>query len=230
MIRFQDVRKSFGNGQVRVEALRGLDIEIPAGQMCALMGPSGAGKSTVLHLAAGLTKPDSGTIHVGEHVVSGMTDDELTLLRRRKIGIVVQFFDLLPYMTAYENVAMPLSLDGASRSEEKARVSEALRMVNMAHRRDHRPHELSGGEAQRVAIARAIVISPETILADEPTGNLDSSAGRHIIDLLRDINESLGVTTLVVTHDPVWGASCDRILRLEDGVIDDDISLTPEPE
>ena len=228
MIRFNNVHKTFGDGVVRVQALQGLDLEIPEGQMCALMGPSGGGKSTAVHLAAGLTRPDTGDIHVGGHDVSVMDDDQLSLMRRREIGIVFQFFNLLPYLTAYENVALPLRFDPEIVEDEDRRVSEALELVAMSHRKDHRPYELSGGELQRVAIARALVIAPTTILADEPTGNLDSTSGRQIIELLHDVNERLGVTTLVVTHDPVWGAACDRILRLQDGRIDEDISLKAE--
>ena len=226
MIRFQGVTKEFGSGHTRVVALRSIDLEIRDGEMCAMMGPSGAGKSTVLHLAGGLMLPDAGSIWLGDRDVSRLTEDARTLLRRREIGIVFQFFNLLPYLTAYENVALPLRFDGVAAAEERRSVDDALKRVDMSQRRAHRPHELSGGELQRTAIARALVGRPRIVLADEPTGNLDSVAGRQIMDLLRDINESMKVTILIVTHDPVWASVCDRVVRLVDGRIDEDIRVT----
>lgn len=225
MIEFTGVHKAFGDGAVRIEALRGLELRVPAGQLCALMGPSGSGKSTVLHLAAGLTRPEKGHVRVGDHAISELDDQALTDIRRHEIGVVFQFFNLLPYLTAYENIALPLRLNGVQDQEECQRVADTLRLVGLTERQDHKPNELSGGEMQRVAIARALVISPSVILADEPTGNLDTTSGRQIMDLLQDINEETGVTMLIVTHDPVWGASCDRILRLVDGRIDEDVAL-----
>lgn len=226
MIRFDGVHKAFGQGATRVEALRGIDFAVPRGQMCAIMGPSGSGKSTLLHLVAGLVQPDCGRVRVADREVSAMSGDELSLMRRREIGIVFQFFNLLPYLTAQENVALPLRLDTVAHDEERRRVAEALELVGMTHRRNHHASALSGGEMQRIAIARALAISPSVVLADEPTGNLDSIAGRQIIELLRGLNEDLGVTTLVVTHDPVWGSFCDRIVRVSDGVVTEDIALT----
>jgi putative ABC transport system ATP-binding protein len=225
VIRFDGVSKSFGEGPIRVLALHNFTLEIPHGEMCALMGPSGSGKSTALHCAAGLVAPDSGRISVANNIVTEMDDASLTMLRRREIGIVFQFFNLLPYLTAYENVALPLRLDGFSAAEEARRVDEVLETVGLEHRRDHKPHEMSGGEMQRVAIARALAIRPSILLADEPTGNLDSTAGRAVVDLLREINERLKMTILAVTHDPIWGAYCDRIVRLEDGEVSEDVSL-----
>jgi len=194
------------------------------------MGPSGAGKSTVLHLAGGLTRPDSGSVMLRDRDLSRLSGSELALLRRREIGIVFQFFALLPYLSAYENVALSLRLDGASRGEERARVERALDLVGLSNRAAHRPYELSGGEMQRVAIARALVIAPSVVLADEPTGNLDSGASREIMDLLRDINEETRVTMMIVTHDPIWAAVCDRVVRLVDGKITDDIPLPDDTE
>ena len=220
------VHKTFGDGTTQVHALRGLDLHIPSGQMCAIMGPSGSGKSTVLHLAAGLLKPDSGDVRLGDRHLAELTPEDIALLRRREIGIVFQFFNLLPYLSAEENVALPLRLDGVDGSEERDRVDRALELVKITHRRAHRAADMSGGEMQRVAIARALAISPSVILADEPTGNLDSVNGRQIIELLRDINEDLRVTTLVVTHDPVWGSFCDRIVRMRGGQIGEDIALS----
>ncbi|MEE8312363.1 MAG: ABC transporter ATP-binding protein [Candidatus Binatia bacterium] len=206
-------------------ALRGLDLVIPGGEMCAIVGPSGAGKSTVLHLAGGLTRPDEGTIHVTDHSLTEMDVQSLTLMRRRHVGIVFQFFNLLPYLTAWDNVALPLRLDGVTREEERERVAQALDLVDVGARAQHKPAELSGGEMQRVAVARALVIRPRVILADEPTGNLDSVAGRQIMELLRDLNEETRVTIVVVTHDPVWASICDRAVRIVDGEVVEDLSL-----
>jgi putative ABC transport system ATP-binding protein len=156
-----------------------------------------------------------------------MTAEELTLMRRREVGVVFQFFNLLPYLDARENVELPLLLDAVDTDERRNRATKALEMVGLLHRATHRPPQMSGGEMQRVAIARALVISPRLVLADEPTGNLDSAAGRQIISLLRDINDSTGVTMLVVTHDPVWAANCDRVVRLVDGLVSEDTYLKP---
>jgi len=190
------------------------------------MGPSGSGKSTMLHLVAGLLQPDSGRVRLADRELSAMSSDDLSLLRRREIGIVFQFFNLLPYLTAAENVALPLRLEAVAHHEERERVAKAMELVGMTHRKNHPANSLSGGEMQRVAIARALAISPSVVLADEPTGNLDSIASRQIIELLRGLNEDIGVTTLVVTHDPVWGSFCDRIVRVSDGKVTEDIALT----
>jgi putative ABC transport system ATP-binding protein len=226
VIRFSNIQKHFGEADTRVDALRSLDLKIPRGQMCAIMGPSGSGKSTLLHLAAGLVAPDSGQVQIDGDAVTSLTADELSAMRRRKIGIVFQFFNLLPYLTAAENVALPLRLDEREEAGVQEAVAHTLELVGMSHRANHKASSLSGGEMQRIAIARALAISPAVILADEPTGNLDSVAGRKIIELLRDLNESTGVTMMVVTHDPVWGSFCDRIVRLNDGRVSEDISLT----
>jgi putative ABC transport system ATP-binding protein len=225
VIRFSKIEKHFGDSTTRVDALRGLDLTIPRGQMCAIMGPSGSGKSTLLHLAAGLVAPDAGAVFVDGEDLSRMNADELSALRRSRIGIVFQFFNLLPYLTAAENVALPLRLDERAPHEERDTVARTLEMVGLSHRADHKASTLSGGEMQRVAIARALAISPSLLLADEPTGNLDSVAGRQIIELLRDLNEKTGITMVVVTHDPVWGSFCDRIVRLSDGRVTEDINL-----
>jgi len=225
VIRFSNIHKHFGDSGTRVDALRGLDLEVPRGQMCAIMGSSGSGKSTLLHLAAGLVQPDSGKVLVDGEDIAGMDSERLAELRRRKIGIVFQFFNLLPYLSAAENVALPLRLDAWEPAREEEAVARTLEMVGMSHRAGHKASTLSGGEMQRVAIARALAISPAILLADEPTGNLDSVAGRQIIELLRDLNDQTGITTLVVTHDPVWGSFCDRIVRLSDGHITEDLAL-----
>jgi putative ABC transport system ATP-binding protein len=231
MITFRNVGKIYGTGAARVAALRGIDLEIPEGEMCAVMGPSGAGKSTLLHLAAGLTTPDSGEVIVAGKNLAVLTQDELAIMRRREIGIVFQFFMLLPYLSARDNIALSLHLDALPRSEVDRRVNDALELVGMAGvRASRRPNELSGGEMQRIAIARALVISPTVLLADEPTGNLDTASGRQIMDILRDINEEKRLTTLIVTHDPVWASVCDRIVRVVDGLISEDLSMRGEPQ
>jgi len=227
MIRFKNVHKTFGTGDNQVCAAQGIDLEIPVGQLCGIMGPSGSGKSTLLHIAAGLVDADKGSVSIGARDVSRMTAEELTLMRRREVGVVFQFFNLLPYLDARENVELPLLLDAINTDERRNRATKALEMVGLLHRATHRPPQMSGGEMQRVAIARALVISPRLVLADEPTGNLDSAAGRQIISLLRDINDSTGVTMLVVTHDPVWAANCDRVIRLVDGLVSEDTYLKP---
>jgi putative ABC transport system ATP-binding protein len=228
VIRFSGVHKHFGDADTRVDALQALDLDVPRGQMCAVMGPSGSGKSTLLHLAAGLVAPDRGKVFVDGADVTSLDSDELSILRRRKIGIVFQFFNLLPYLTAADNVALPLRLDDRAETDVQEKVAQALEMVGMTHRASHKASTLSGGEMQRVAIARALAISPAVVLADEPTGNLDSVSGRQIIELLRELNDSTSVTMLVVTHDPVWGSFCDRIVRLNDGAISEDIGLSSD--
>jgi putative ABC transport system ATP-binding protein len=228
VIRFAGVHKHFGDADTRVDALQALDLEVPRGQMCAVMGPSGSGKSTLLHLAAGLVAPDRGKVFVDGADVTALDSDELSILRRRKIGIVFQFFNLLPYLTAADNVALPLRLDDRAETDVQEKVTQALEMVGMTHRASHEASTLSGGEMQRVAIARALAISPAVVLADEPTGNLDSVSGRQIIELLRELNDTTSVTMLVVTHDPVWGSFCDRIVRLSDGAISEDIGLSSD--
>jgi len=226
VIRFSNVHKRFGDAEAGVDALRSVNLEIPRGQMCAVMGPSGSGKSTLLHLTAGLLAADAGNVFVDGENVASLDPDALSTMRRRKIGIVFQFFNLLPYLSAADNVALPLRLDERPEAEVEEAVVRSLGVVGMSHRSGHKASTLSGGEMQRVAIARALAISPSVVLADEPTGNLDSVAGRQIIEILRELNETTGVTMMVVTHDPVWGSFCDRIVRLQDGNVCEDISLT----
>jgi putative ABC transport system ATP-binding protein len=189
--------------------------------MYAIMGPSGAGKSTLLELAAGLSTPDGGRVSIDGIDLATLSIDERADLRRRKIGVVFQAFNLLPFLSAFDNMALPLRLDSLAWSETERRVTAALERVGLSVRATHKPAELSGGEMQRVAIARALVIEPVVLLADEPTGNLDSNAGRQIMDLLREVNASTGVTIVVVTHDATWASLCDRIVRIVDGRIPD---------
>jgi putative ABC transport system ATP-binding protein len=229
MIQFENVSKTFGQGPTQVDVLRNLTFTVPEGQFCAIMGPSGSGKSTVLHVAAGLTPLTTGEITVGSHRLSELGDREAALFRRREIGFIFQFFHLLPYLTAEENVALPLLLDGRPAAAIEKSTERVLRLVELLDRRQHKPSELSGGQMQRVAIARALVTNPRLILADEPTGNLDSASSTGIMELLRRGNEELGVTVMMVTHDPVCASYGQRVIRLVDGRIVEDIDVAESP-
>jgi len=220
MIEYRHVTKVFGSGDTAVKAVNDLSFTIERGDFWSLMGPSGSGKSTVLHLIAGLTPPTSGAVLVEGHDVATMSSKEAAELRRRRVGYVLQTFNLLPFLTAEENVGMPLVLDNVPQRAVDERVGAALELVKMAHRAKHQPTTLSGGEQQRVAIARALVINPAIVLADEPTGNLDRANGRAVMDLMADLNDRLGVTILLVTHDPVFAAMAKRVLRLVDGSLE----------
>jgi putative ABC transport system ATP-binding protein len=219
MISLRGVRKVYGQGETEVCALGGVSLDVPSGQFVAVVGPSGSGKSTLLHLMGGLDHPTSGEITIGGTPISGMTDDEITIFRRRKIGFVFQFFNLLPTLTAEENVALPLLLDGRTWRDVRPGVEAVLDQVGLGRRRRHRPDELSGGEMQRVAIARALVIDPLLILADEPTGNLDSRTGEQILGLIRDANRRRGATVLLVTHDAHAASYSSRTVTMQDGGI-----------
>src|SRR5262245_38221591 len=219
MISLRGVRKVFGHGETAVCALGGVSLDVPAGQLVAVVGPSGSGKSTLAHRLGGLDQPTSGEIVIGGTPLSGMSDDQITIFRRRKIGFVFQFFNLLPTLTAEENVALPLLLDGRSWRDVRAGVEAVLDQVGLGRRRRHRPDELSGGEMQRVAIARALVIDPVLILADEPTGNLDSRTGEQILGLIRDANQRRGATVLLVTHDVRAASYGSRTVTMQDGAV-----------
>ena len=225
VIELRDVSKAFGAGETAVHAVRDLSFAIPAGAFWALMGPSGSGKSTVLHLVAGLTPPTSGRVQVDGLDIGEATDDETAALRCRTVGYVLQQSNLLPFLSAEANVAMPLTLDGTRSAVIRERVAAALEVVGMAHRAGHTPAQLSGGEQQRVALARALVIEPAIVLADEPTGSLDRATGNAIMDLIQQINEDTGVTVLVVTHDPLLAACAHRVLHLIDGRLDQSIDI-----
>jgi putative ABC transport system ATP-binding protein len=219
MISLRRVRKVYGQGETEVCALGGVSLDVPSGQFVAVVGPSGSGKSTLLHLMGGLDHPTSGEITIGGTPISGMTDDEITIFRRWKVGFVFQFFNLLPTLTAEENVALPLLLDGRTWRDVRPGVEAVLDQVGLGRRRRHRPDELSGGEMQRVAIARALVIDPLLILADEPTGNLDSRTGEQILGLIRDANRRRGATVLLVTHDAHAASYSSRTVTMQDGGI-----------
>jgi putative ABC transport system ATP-binding protein len=225
MIQLQDVTKLFGSGETSVRAVNNLSFTCPRGAFWAIMGPSGCGKSTILHLIAGLTAPTSGAIRVDGLDVAKMNAAETAALRRRQIGYVMQTFNLLPFLTVEENVSFPLVLDGLKDRDCRTRAEAAMELVNINHRAAHYPSHLSGGEQQRVAIARALVIEPSIVLADEPTGNLDQTNGRAIMDLIQDLNEHTGVTVLLVTHDPVFAACAQRVLRLVDGTLQQSMNL-----
>src|SRR4029077_3325974 len=215
----RQVRKVYGRGDTEVCALGNVSLDVPSGQLVAVVGPSGSGKSTLLHLLGGLDQPTSGEIAIGGTPISGMSDDEITIFRRRKIGFVFQFFNLLPTLTAEENVALPLLLDGRGWRTIRASVEAVLDQVGLGRRRRHRPDELSGGEMQRVAIARALVIEPLLILADEPTGSLDSRTGEQSLVLIHDANRTRGATVLMVTHDARAASYGARTVTMQDGAI-----------
>lgn len=215
-VTLHDVAKMYRRGVRDVVAVECVSLAIPRGQFVALMGPSGSGKSTLLNMIAGLDSPSSGEIHVDGVALSVLGDDGLTDLRRTKIGVIFQLFNLLPSITVAENVALPLRAAGVV-TGVRARVTQALAMVGLGERMDHFPEELSGGEMQRTAIARALVIEPTIILADEPTGSLDSETGRDVLATLRRCVEERGVTILLVTHDETAAGWADRIIRMRDG-------------
>ena len=226
MIRLRGVSKQF-DGKRKVVALERLDLEIARGEMVAIVGPSGSGKSTLLNLLGGLDHASEGEIEIDGAQLSKLSDDELTRVRRDKIGFIFQFFNLLPTLSALENVSLPLHLRGWPRKKVEARAQELLSLVQLSARITHLPDELSGGERQRVAIARALSIYPPILLADEPTGNLDSVTGAEILKLIHDLHERLNATVLIVTHDNAVAESCPRTLRIRDGKIVSDVRRTP---
>lgn len=216
MIKAARVTKAIDTGTHRVEILRGIDLVVPRGQFVAIMGASGSGKSTLLGLIAGLDTPTSGSIQLDGEEITGLSEDELALLRGRKLGFVFQSYQLIPTLTAEENVLLPHELAGGN-GDGFARARELLTGVGLGDRLDHYPVQLSGGEQQRVALARAFMLQPPILLADEPTGNLDSTNGRHVLELLVDMQRRQGTTLVLVTHDPQLAAHSDRIVTLEDG-------------
>jgi putative ABC transport system ATP-binding protein len=209
--------KQYGEGSTAVEALRGVSLDVKSGELVAVMGPSGSGKSTLMHILAGLDKPTEGTVTIAGTEITKLADAKLTRLRRKHIGFVFQFFNLLPMLTAEDNVILPLSIAGEK--PDKKWLDELLQQTGLTERRSHRPSELSGGQQQRVALARALVTRPTILFADEPTGNLDSKTGGEILDLLRNSVNTYGQTMVMVTHEPRAAVIADRVLFLADGLI-----------
>jgi putative ABC transport system ATP-binding protein len=214
----QNVSKRY-EGKRTVQALRGVCIRAERREFVAIMGPSGSGKSTLLNIIGGLDRPSEGTVSIDGQELQSLSDNALTRMRREKIGFVFQFFNLLPTLTAWENVALPLHLVGVSRKEAKAKAVARLETVGLKDRQDHLPDELSGGEQQRVAIARALSLNPPLLLADEPTGNLDSQTGQEVLALLKELQVEFDVTILMVTHDAQAAAVCHRIITMQDGQV-----------
>jgi putative ABC transport system ATP-binding protein len=222
------VARRYGEGESAVHALRGVTLEVPTGQFTAVMGPSGSGKSTLMHLLAGLDRPTGGTVTIGGEDITKMGDKQLTKLRRRHIGFVFQSFNLLPMLSAEENILLPLSIAG--RKPDRKQVASLIARVGLGERLDHKPSQLSGGQQQRVAIARALATQPTVLFADEPTGNLDSTSGTEVLALLREAVELDRQTTVMVTHDPRAAASADRVLFLADGLIVNDLAAPDEEQ
>lgn len=223
LLQAENLHKQYQMGNVIVDALRGVNFAVKTGEFVAIMGPSGSGKSTLLHLLGGLDSPTSGEVKLGDKRFSQMSDDNLSITRRREIGFIFQFFNLLPTLSAAENVALPALIDG--QKIEQSRVNELLELVGLSDRQDHKPHQLSGGQQQRVAIARALVTRPKIVLADEPTGNLDSQSGHNILELLRRAVDEQQQTLVMVTHDHRAAAMADRVVFLKDGQAVEDIAL-----
>ena len=220
MIRCTDVRKVYRQGNNEIIALDGVSLDIVKGEFAVIMGPSGSGKSTLLHLIGGLDRPTSGELLVDQRLVGQMADDQVTLFRRTRIGFVFQFFNLLPTLNALENIALPFVLDGRSTEEAEQRARMLLDKVGLKNRKDHLPEEMSGGEIQRIAVARALAFDPPILLADEPTGNLDSKTGESILSLLRQINRDAGCTIVMVTHSQEAARYGGRTIVFRDGKIE----------
>jgi putative ABC transport system ATP-binding protein len=225
-VRVENLCKRYGSGENTIHALRNVNLTIGQGDFVAVMGPSGSGKSTLLHLIGGLDQPSSGSIWLGETDISTLSDRELSRLRRQKIGFIFQFYNLMPTLTACENVALPLLLDRVRRKAALAQADEALRLLGLGDRTHHRPAMLSGGQQQRVSIARAMIVQPMLILGDEPTGALDTHSGNEVVELLREVADKWKHTVILVTHNPRVAAYADRIIYLKDGTVADDERLS----
>ena len=228
VIELQSVTKTFIVGNSRVNAVDAVDLDIGAGEYISIMGPSGSGKSTLLNVIALLDRPTSGTYRFAGQDVTGLSDDELATVRRKSMGFIFQFFHLIPRLTAAENVELPLTLAGVAPAERRIQTSAVLTSMGLADRAQHRPAELSGGQRQRVAIARATVTQPSLLLADEPTGNLDTASGIQVVELLEQLHTDCGMTLLVVTHDADLGRRASRRIRIVDGAIESDVSNANE--
>jgi putative ABC transport system ATP-binding protein len=225
IVEVKDLTKVYGSGETAVTALDRVSFDIQPGEFAAVMGPSGCGKSTLLHLLGGLDQPTGGSVWIGGQNLSQMRDEQVTRLRRQKIGLVFQFFNLIPVLTAVENVALPVTLDGVRQADAVSRAAAWLEKIGMTGRLTHRPDQLSGGQQQRVAIARALVAEPEIILADEPTGNLDTRSGEEVALLLQQASKDWNRAIIMVTHDPRIAAYADRIIFLKDGKITEQTRL-----
>ena len=224
----QRVGKHYQMGEVTVNALESVDFGVEEGEFVAIMGPSGSGKSTLLHLLGGLDGPSDGEVTLAGKPLSRLNDREITLIRRRNVGFIFQFFNLLPTLTAEENIALPLVIDGQNTKQHQEKIDRLLELVGLSERRHHKPDQLSGGQQQRVAIARAFVTDPAIVLADEPTGNLDSKTGEEILTLLRRSCDELGQTIVVVTHDARAASFADRVVFLMDGHVVDQLKMNDE--
>ena len=217
LIRIRDLGKAYQRGEQRLAVLEGVNLDVQAGEFVALMGPSGSGKSTLLNLIAGIDKPTAGRVEIAGIDIATLSEGELADWRAANVGFIFQFYNLMPVLTAFENIELPLLLTRLSRGERKAHVLAALEMVRLSDRMDHYPNELSGGQQQRVAIARALVTDPTFVVADEPTGDLDRVTGAEVLDLLEQLNRELGKTIVMVTHDPKAAARARRLIHLEKG-------------
>jgi putative ABC transport system ATP-binding protein len=223
IVRCADLRRRYGEGEAAVDALAGVSLDFPRGELTSIVGPSGSGKSTLMHVLAGLDRPTGGSVWVEGSEITSLNDAELTRLRRDKLGFVFQFFNLVPVLSAEENVTLPLRIAG--RDVDHAWLDTLLETVGIADRRTHRPAELSGGQQQRVAIARALIAKPAVVFADEPTGNLDSASSAQVLELLRHSVDELGHTVIIVTHDPQVAAYAARVVMLVDGRVATDTSV-----
>jgi putative ABC transport system ATP-binding protein len=219
IVRIRGLSKGYVRGEQVIPVLVDIDLDVWSGDYMALMGPSGSGKTTLLNLIAGIDKPSSGSIHVGGIDIAGLSDGELAAWRAAHVGFIFQFYNLMPVLSAFENVELPLLLTSFTRRERRDRVDLALSLVGLSDRADHRPNELSGGQQQRVAIARALITDPTLIVADEPTGDLDRTTGEEILSLLGQLNEELGKTIVMVTHDPKAAERAGRLVHLEKGLL-----------
>ena len=228
VVQANELRKQYQLGSNKVDALAGVDFLVEKGEFVAIMGPSGSGKSTLLHMIGGLDQPSGGEILLAGSRLSQLKDKKVTLLRRRNIGFVFQFFNLLPTLSAEENITLPLLIDGQNPKDYQGRLESLLQLTGLSDRRRHKPEQLSGGEQQRVALARALITEPAILLADEPTGNLDSKTGTAIMELLRQSCDQLNQSIVVVTHDPRAAAYADRVVFLRDGRLDGELIFMPQ--
>jgi len=228
VVQANKLRKQYQLGSNKVDALAGVDFLVEKGEFVAIMGPSGSGKSTLLHMIGGLDQPSGGEILLAGSRLSQLKDKKVTLLRRRNIGFVFQFFNLLPTLSAEENITLPLLIDGQNPKDYQGRLESLLQLTGLSDRRRHKPEQLSGGEQQRVALARALITEPAILLADEPTGNLDSKTGTAIMELLRQSCDQLNQSIVVVTHDPRAAAYADRVVFLRDGRLDGELIFMPQ--